>query len=388
MRDRPVFHPTGLLAGLRSEYSEGMWKMEKKNVFSFIYQKICKDTGNQNESAKLVIVVRMLTLTMITYSMANCIFFMLASDQAGMIFCQISMLLFLALFVVSYSWRAFASYCVFNCSALLWVIIYVWMYGWNVGVQTYFFILIVFCFFARSRHRATKVLYVIVLLALRMSMYFYCQNYPVKITMSADLMFALQLCNTIAIFLSLSLLAYFFSEDTQTLEWKLIEYNKKLQEQVSIDPLTGLHNRRSTIEYLDGLLKSSNNQISICLCDIDFFKKVNDTYGHNVGDIVLTKIAEMFKSQLPGDTFVSRWGGEEFLLIFPTSNGDEAYFALETLRQKIKAIEFEGGSARFSVSLTFGLIEYDFHSDLTALLKEADEKLYYGKENGRDRIIF
>ena len=362
--------------------------MAKTNFFSFLYQKICKDTGEQNESTKLVIVVRMLTLTMIAYSLANCIFFVLASDTTGMIFCQLSMIAFLGLFAASYYWRSFVSYCVFNLCSLVWVILYVRMYGWNVGVQTYLFVLIVFCFFARSQHEGTKVLYVVVLLALRMYLYFYCQNEGAQITMTSELNFALQLCNTVAIFLSLSLLAYFFSADTQALEWKLIEYNTKLKEQASIDPLTGLHNRRSTMEYLDGVLKTSENQISICLCDIDFFKRVNDTYGHDVGDVVLTKIAETFRSQLPADTFVSRWGGEEFLLIFPSLNGDEAHFELETLRQKIKAIVFDGGSENFSVSLTFGLIEYDFHSDLTALLKEADEKLYYGKENGRDRIVF
>ena len=67
---------------------------------------------------------------------------------------------------------------------------------------------------------------------------------------------------------------------------------------------------------------------------------------------------------------------------------DEANIALESLRRKIKAIAFDGDGATFSVSLTFGLVEYDFHSDITAVLKEADDKLYLGKESGRDRIVF
>ena len=75
-------------------------------------------------------------------------------------------------------------------------------------------------------------------------------------------------------------------------------------------------------------------------------------------------------------------------MIFPDSNGDEANIALETLRRKIKSIVFDGGTNTFSISMTFGLIEYDFHSDLTALLKQADEKLYLGKANGRDQIVF
>ena len=172
------------------------------------------------------------------------------------------------------------------------------------------------------------------------------------------------------------------------MEGKLIEYNERLQKQANTDTLTGLFNRRKTIEYLDSLLKSADNQISFCLCDIDFFKKVNDTYGHNIGDEVLKTLSDTFRKELPKDTFISRWGGEEFLLIFPGLNGDETMVALERLRQKVKSIVFNGGIEKFSISLTFGLVEYDYHSDLTTLLKQADEKLYIGKENGRDRIIF
>ena len=103
---------------------------------------------------------------------------------------------------------------------------------------------------------------------------------------------------------------------------------------------------------------------------------------------MLKTLSDTFRKELPKDTFISRWGGEEFLLIFPGLNGDETMVALERLRQKVKSIVFNGGIEKFSISLTFGLVEYDYHSDLTTLLKQADEKLYIGKENGRDRIIF
>ncbi|MCI8524009.1 MAG: GGDEF domain-containing protein, partial [Lachnospiraceae bacterium] len=75
-------------------------------------------------------------------------------------------------------------------------------------------------------------------------------------------------------------------------------------------------------------------------------------------------------------------------LIFPKLNGDDAVIALEKLRQKIKDIVFDGVFETFTISLTYGLVEYDYHSDMTTILKEADEKLYLGKESGRDRIIF
>ena len=362
--------------------------MKVTGLFNKLYKLICKDTVDRNESTRLIIVIRMLTLTMIVYSFINSILFLPVSSAGGLIFFNVCLIVFLGILVMSYYQRTLATYYTLNITILVWVVINVRLFGWNIGVQHFLSVLLVFCFFARYRQEHLKIAYVLVLLVLRLYLFFYCQNNDPGMDLTETVLYRFQLLNSFAIFWSLSMLAYFFSTDTQALEGKLIEYNQQLKTQASIDPLTGLHNRRSTIEYLEGLLASAERAVSICLCDIDFFKRVNDTYGHDVGDTVLQKIAEAFGNELPAGSFISRWGGEEFLLIFPDSNGDEARISLETLRQKIKAITFDGGSETFSVSLTYGLVEYDFQSNLTAILKEADEKLYLGKESGRDRIIF
>ena len=362
--------------------------MKLSDVFNKLYKVICKDTGDRNESSKLIIVTRMLMLTIIVYSLINSILFLPVPSTGGRIFFNVSMIVFLGIFVMSYYQRTLATYYILNLSMLVWVVVNVRLFGWDIGVQHFIFVLLVFCFFARYRQEHIKIAYVLVLLILRLYLFFYCQNNAPDIIVAENIIYKYQLLNSFVIFWSLSMLAYFFSTDTQALEGKLIEYNQQLKTQASIDPLTGLHNRRSTIEYLEGLLASAERAVSICLCDIDLFKRINDTYGHNVGDTVLQELARTFGRELPAGSFVSRWGGEEFLLIFPDANGDEAKIALETLRQKIKAIVFDGESETFSISLTFGLVEYDFQSNLTAILKEADEKLYLGKESGRDRIIF
>lgn len=362
--------------------------MKENNLFSKLYQVICKDTGEKNESSKLIIVVRLLILTMIVYSLINSGLCLYASHIGGMIFCQASTVLFLAIFVSSYHTRTIVSFSTLNISILVWIIFNIVMFGWNIGVQHFIIVLLIFCFFARYKHEFAKICYSLALCGLRLYLFFYCLDHTPKLALTAELNDTFQIVNTLVIFWLIGLIAYIFSTDTQTLEGKLIEYNKQLKAQASIDPLTGLHNRRSTIEYLDKLLKNPEHQISFCICDIDFFKRVNDTYGHDVGDIVLKKLADTFRKELPSDTFVSRWGGEEFLLIFPAMNGDDAQMALGILAQKIKSIVFCGGCETFSITLTFGLVEYDYHSDLTTLLKEADEKLYLGKESGRDRIIY
>lgn len=362
--------------------------MESPSFINKLYRVICKDTGELNESSRLIAAVRMLTLTMIFYSLVNSVLCLLTGHEGGMVFCQISTVFFLIIFALSYHKRTFVSFCILNLYILAWIIFNIYMFGWNIGVQHFILTLLVFCFFAKYKHATAKTAYAAALCALRIYLFFYCQRNTPVITLSTQANNTFQIVNTLAIFWSIALLSYIFSTDTQAMEGKLIEYNEQLKEQASLDPLTGLHNRRSTIEYLDDLLKAPDHQISFSICDIDFFKHVNDTYGHDVGDLVLRKIAQTFKKELPPNTFISRWGGEEFLLTFPTLNGDETMAVLGILKQKIKEIVFDGGTENFSISMTFGIVEYDYHSDLATLLKQADEKLYLGKKNGRDRIIF
>lgn len=362
--------------------------MKENSIFSTIYENICRDTGKQNESAKLIVVVRLFTLTLILHAFVSCILISFTKHTGSLVLALLSLVLFLTVFVLSYHYSTFTSYCILNVCVLLFTSITVYYLGWNIGVQHFIAVLLVFVFFSKYKHEKAKLLYVFFLFALRLFLYFYCRTNDPVVSLDPQLSGVMQIVNSFFIFLSFGLIAYLFSTTTQEMEGKLIEYNRKLMKQANTDTLTGLYNRRRTMEYLEQLLKTPDTQISICLCDIDFFKRVNDTYGHDIGDEVLKKISETFRKRLPPDTFISRWGGEEFLLIFPRLNGDETIIALETLRQKIKEIVFDGGIETFSVTLTYGLVEYDYRSDITTLLKEADEKLYLGKESGRDRIVF
>ena len=124
------------------------------------------------------------------------------------------------------------------------------------------------------------------------------------------------------------------------------------------------------------------------MCDVDFFKKVNDTYGHEFGDDVLKEIASVFKKYASSYAYISRWGGEEFLLIFPGLNGDNAYMKAHELRDEIKRIAIPNGNETVSITMTYGLTEYDLNKTAIENIKEVDEKLYMGKEAGRDRIVY
>lgn len=158
---------------------------------------------------------------------------------------------------------------------------------------------------------------------------------------------------------------------------------------VEQDALTALSNRRSGDRQLRQLVADSYAKgIPFCVAigDIDFFKKVNDTYGHECGDVVLQNIAAKLQLHMRGKGFAARWGGEEFLLVFENAELAEAKELLEKLLEDIRSTETPYEEHIIRVNMTFGLTQ-GFTSDVTKLLRNADEKLYEGKTTGRNKIV-
>lgn len=350
---------------------------------------INKDTSEQNESPKLIVVVRILVLSMLFYVIINSIIYVRILNNIGIAILLVSFLVFLAVFFMSY--RAHTTGVVYTLALCMsaWILVNIIYFGWNVGVQHFILVLLILSFFSGYSQYAFKAFSAVVLCCFRIYLFFLCENREPVVSLPVTTNHILQIINTIMIFWCISVIAYVFSKDSQALEGKLIDYNNQLQDQANTDALTGLYNRRKAMQYLEQILTPSNSSFtSICICDIDFFKKVNDNYGHDVGDIVLQNLADIMTTTLDKNILAARWGGEEFLLVFSGYNGDEAYTRLETLRSNIKALKFKAKEETFSITMTFGLAEYDFSSDIDAIIKEADEKLYMGKENGRDQIVF
>ena len=347
---------------------------------------INKDTSEQNESPKLIVVIRILVLSMLFYTIINSIIYVSILNNIGIAILFVSFLTFLAIFFMSYhTHTASVVYTLALCMAA-WILINIIYFGWDVGVQHFIIVMLILSFFSGYSQYAFKSFAAAVLCCFRIYLFFLCRNREPVVLLTPAMTNALQIINTIMIFWCISVVAYVFSKDSQALEGKLIDYNNQLQDQANTDALTGLYNRRKAMQYLEQILTPSNHDfISICICDIDFFKKVNDNYGHDVGDIVLQNLADIMTTTLNKNILAARWGGEEFLLVFTGYNGDEAYAELESLRNSIKSKSKE---QTFSITMTFGLAEYDFNSDIDTVIKEADEKLYMGKENGRDQIVF
>lgn len=169
-----------------------------------------------------------------------------------------------------------------------------------------------------------------------------------------------------------------------------MEVGKTITDLIYNDPLTGLLNRRAGRIELDKLMVQADcdkrKKVTVVLGDIDFFKNVNDRYGHECGDMVLVTISELLKKYAK-DTGVSvRWGGEEFLLAFGKDK-EQALEDMEKLMDELRHITFTYEEYSFSVTMTFGVAEYHPGQTIDSLVKEADDLLYRGKAEGRNQIV-
>lgn len=152
------------------------------------------------------------------------------------------------------------------------------------------------------------------------------------------------------------------------------------------DPLTNLYNRRAFMEQLQREIKSATRYkeyFGFIIFDIDHFKKINDTYGHQVGDIVLVNLSQIVKSNLRDDDFLARWGGEEFVIIAKCKTKEELQQLVEKLQGKISKGDF---SPVVSVTCSFGITQFLENDNDESLIKRADIALYRAKKNGRDRF--
>lgn len=165
---------------------------------------------------------------------------------------------------------------------------------------------------------------------------------------------------------------------------------KSLKDLIERDGLTGLYNRRYSEKRLSGLYEKSletGSHFTAGIMDIDFFKRVNDTYGHEAGDVVLRGVSHIIEQHMAGKGYVGRWGGEEFLVVFEHLGIEDAVRTIEEVLDEIRATVFSYHEDEIRVTMTCGLTEEDENQSMNEILKEADDRLYFGKQNGRNQIV-
>ena len=267
--------------------------------------------------------------------------------------------------------------------------------GWEYGFQNYCFGAVAVIMFAdfytskkyriRIRAMLASVLYIVTYPVLRIWTYFNEPIYQVDYPIMERCFF---IGNSTATLLFIAFFVIFYASTVFRLE-------RELKDIAEHDALTGLLNRGYVRNVLEGTLeerKVLKNEICLAIMDIDNFKTINDTYGHQVGDEALVAVAEILKEQeeQDKDLMIARWGGEEFIIIYTGGTGGRmrAVAEIERIRNMIaqKLIVSEGHAIKITV--TIGAAFYQRDMSMDELLKTADNNLYSGKANGKNQVVY
>lgn len=158
-----------------------------------------------------------------------------------------------------------------------------------------------------------------------------------------------------------------------------------------LDPLTEVSNRQSYIWRIDeefARWRRNKRPLSLAICDIDFFKKINDEHGHLAGDSVLQVIAKTLKNRLRTSDFIARYGGEEFVILLPETKGPEALLAMNSARNLIERCPLSYDNKPLNITISCGITEFcDGDDTPEAPFKRADDALYQAKNSGRNKAL-
>lgn len=174
-------------------------------------------------------------------------------------------------------------------------------------------------------------------------------------------------------------------------EAKIRVQNEQLKIMASTDPLTKLSNRREINRRLAEIYKKCTEKgqsFIVGIGDIDNFKNVNDTYGHDMGDVVLASVAEIIGKNLPDDSCASRWGGEEFLFVLPDSGIEEGKAYADRVIEQISKQVHKHGNNEFTVTMTIGICLGTADCNIDSIISCADARLYKGKHNGKNHAEY
>lgn len=345
---------------------------------------IFQDHQEETEAKQICVLLRLTAIVMCAYFLCLSALLFLLGNLWGIL---LSLLLVLSFGVICQATfrsrpRPLTRWTFFLMAG--WIVLYFFEFGWNFGTQHFVFVMIVMAFTIFRGSLRGK--FGIALLCGTLWVFlFICQfRFQARFPLDIRTENILHIINTLFVFAALSAIMLAFTRES-------LEMEQKLKRQASIDPLTGLLNRRSMQEALsqelDAYHEGSISRFSLAIGDIDFFKRVNDVYGHECGDVVLKTLAGLFREEMKHIGAVSRWGGEEFLFSFHDYSKDQALTVLKDLQQKLSQLEIPYKNNRLKITMTFGLVEFDFRHNMDYSINEADKKLYCGKESGRNRII-
>lgn len=264
--------------------------------------------------------------------------------------------------------------------------------GWRFGFPQYVIALVPFGYYmchalldSGRRYAIATVLGVIAMVSFiscRMLSMYFGALYQLDLPEAAEM--GIYIFNSLCNFGFLFIITIIFLVEMQTATNQLQRQNEILDTMANIDPLTGLYNRRSMHTFLNNA--QENGPFCLVMCDIDDFKKINDTYGHDTGDNVLREIARIVQKEVDKHGRACRWGGEEMLLLI---HGDleQARRISENIRHVVNSFVFCLKGQSIHCSITIGVAMHQDGEGIDHTITHADNNLYYGKRNGKNRVV-
>jgi len=190
-------------------------------------------------------------------------------------------------------------------------------------------------------------------------------------------------------FLTVTFLSGLYEYSREQSYRHILELSKKYQQLAHFDPLTELSNRRDALRILkqeQARIGRNKDPLSVILCDVDYFKKVNDKYGHNAGDAVLKGLAQLFSKNIREQDYIARWGGEEFLFILPQAVAKSANVIAEKIQQNLQNYSIDCEGKELKVTVSMGIEEFSDGQSIDEVINGADKNLYLAKDSGRNQI--
>lgn len=358
--------------------------------FNKLKRFITKDVQNESESKDLAVLLRVLSVLSALYLLCSSIYLAHIEIYYLAVLTMIPIGIFLGAFIESYENKTKLSYYLYVYCSLAVSIFFTIQTGWDKNFQWMGTLSLFVIFYSVDIETKVKIKKAEIIGAILISVALISNLIGIHKTGETlhNTMFSI-IC---AAYYSMCVyfIAFSYSKKYNASEIKLRNYNQKLKEMASLDALTLLMNRRSMNEYLSQLVYEKDKRgdvFSIAIADLDFFKKINDNYGHDAGDYVLKEVSEIFKKTMEGRGKVSRWGGEEFLFCFEDLNVSQAFNVLDEMRETIEKHDFVFQDSKIKLTITIGLEEYYHITGIESTISKADEKLYEGKTSGRNRVI-
>lgn len=265
--------------------------------------------------------------------------------------------------------------------------------GWKYGFAQYIIAIIpvgfYICYTLEIRHHKftiatiSAVFAAIAFLACKFISFF---GEPAVTLDNIVLELALYVFNAFCAFAFLIIFSLVFIFEIRLSSNQLKHQNAILDKLASTDPLTGLYNRRSMDIFLSQAVETDSN-FALIMCDIDDFKKVNDTYGHDFGDVVLKGVAGITTDQVKGQGYVCRWGGEEILILLNNASEESSFRVAENIRRNVANRVFDLNEKWIHCSLTLGIALHNSNEAVEDTITRADYNLYCGKRNGKNAVV-